>query len=63
MIIIRTSVILFLVVASVSADDWPRFLGPNGNGASSEKLTLSPNGPKRLWTADVGRGCASLVVR
>ena len=40
-------------VASVRADDWPQFRGPNRDGVSAEKglLTEWPkDGPKKLWS-------------
>ena len=45
--------------------DWPGFRGPHRNGISSEKdwLTQWPEeGPKKLWTAQVGLGYSSVAV-
>ena len=48
------------------AADWPNWRGPDHNGVSNEKgwLTAWPKeGPKRLWTAEVGPGHAGVAVR
>ncbi len=40
-------------------DDWPQFLGPNGDGISSETGLIDSwptNGPPRRWTKKVGSG-------
>ena len=40
-------------------EDWPRFLGPRGDGKSGETgldLEWPAEGPAVLWTVDVGRG-------
>lgn len=45
--------------------DWPAFRGPHRNGISTEQnwLTKWPaDGPKRLWTANVGLGYSSIAV-
>jgi outer membrane protein assembly factor BamB len=47
-----------------AGSDWPRFLGPLGTSVSTEKgiLTTWPaNGPKIVWTKDVGEGYATCV--
>jgi len=49
-----------------AAADWPNWRGPTHDGVSSEKgwLTAWPKeGPKRLWTAEVGFGHAGAAVR
>ena len=41
------------------SEDWPRFLGPQGDGKSSEiglDLQWPASGPRVVWTVDVGRG-------
>jgi outer membrane protein assembly factor BamB len=41
------------------ASDWPKFLGPNANGTSSETGLIDsfpPSGPPLLWEKDVGAG-------
>ncbi|MFT4640191.1 MAG: outer membrane protein assembly factor BamB [Verrucomicrobiales bacterium] len=49
---------LVLIATSAQAEDWPRFLGPNGDNASPEKiLTAFPeSGPKIEWSLDVNAG-------
>ena len=49
----------------VSADDWPRWRGPNGNGISSEtgwSTDWPEDGPKVLWRTNVGAGFSCIVV-
>jgi outer membrane protein assembly factor BamB len=45
---------------------WPRFRGPNLDGINSETIPLAKswgeNGPKVLWTIDVGEGYAGPTV-
>lgn len=60
------SLVLFAVAAAgAPADDWPGWLGPKRNGASSETglLTTWPStGPKVLWQAKGGDGYSSVAV-
>jgi outer membrane protein assembly factor BamB len=73
----RVLAVLLLVASAVHAEpppdlwtrkagsDWPRFLGPTGNGASPEKgiLTTWPKeGLKVLWEAPMGLGFAPPTV-
>lgn len=59
------SVFLTLLVATLEAEDWPRFRGPTGQGISSEKdipLTWS-NTENIAWkTAIAGEGWSSPVI-
>jgi len=45
---------------------WPRFRGANFNGISSEDVALAkkwpPDGPKVLWSIDVGEGYAGAAI-
>lgn len=45
-------------VSTMDAEDWPAFLGPTGDGKSTEKLVLPwpASGPKVLWWKVVGEG-------
>ncbi len=46
------------------AEEWPKWLGPQGTGISSETGLLDQwpsTGPARLWTAQVGDGFSSPV--
>ncbi|NLZ09023.1 MAG: hypothetical protein GXY31_05845 [Bacteroidales bacterium] len=50
-------IILFACIFNINAQDWPRFLGPNGNSTSPQKGLLRSwpdSGPKVLWTTNVG---------
>lgn len=47
------------VATSARAADWPRFLGPDANGISTETGlldTLPAGGPPKLWSRAVGTG-------
>jgi outer membrane protein assembly factor BamB len=64
---VRTlSVVMVLAASTVaSASDWPRFLGPNGDGTTTDK-SFTPAwpkaGPKELWTVTLGVGYAPPTV-
>jgi outer membrane protein assembly factor BamB len=50
---------------SLSAADWPHFLGPNHDLHCSEtglNLNFPESGPKKLWEVERGRGHAGPVV-
>jgi len=52
--------------AENSGDDWPRFLGPLGNGISRETGLLEKwgtNGPPQLWEKSIGTGYSAPSVR
>lgn len=63
----KTSLLLLALSAlTLSAEDWPRFLGPKGNATSSEtKLlkTFPKEGPEILWETEIegGFGGAAIV--
>ncbi|MGH1362300.1 MAG: PQQ-binding-like beta-propeller repeat protein [Calditrichia bacterium] len=63
----RILAFLLLVACSmtVTAEDWPKFLGPNGN-AIGDNTPLNVNwgeeGPKVLWETEVGAGYAGPAV-
>lgn len=48
------------------AGTWPRFRGPNSEGVSSEKASLaqrwSTEGPRVLWSLDLGEGYAGAAI-
>ncbi|MEK7678190.1 MAG: PQQ-binding-like beta-propeller repeat protein [Verrucomicrobiota bacterium] len=49
-----------------AGEDWPQFLGPRGNGTSTETDLLdkwSTNGPPLLWAKAVGTGYSAPSVR
>ncbi len=57
---------LLVFVGSVSAQDWPQFLGPQRNSTSPQKgilRTWPETGPEVLWTVPVGIGYGGPVVK
>jgi outer membrane protein assembly factor BamB len=55
----------FLFGLSVSAHDWPQFLGPQRNGVyTGPPLTTSfpAGGPKKAWQKNIGTGFAGPIV-
>src|SRR5262245_26793081 len=54
----------FLFGLSVSAQDWPQFLGPQRNGVYNGPLETKwpAAGPKKIWQKAVGTGFAGPVV-
>ncbi len=60
-----TAFCVFLNVARVNGDDWPRWRGPHGDGIARETGLLKEwpeQGPKQLWKADLSGGFSSVVV-
>jgi outer membrane protein assembly factor BamB len=56
---------LWLAAPRVSADDWPRWRGPDMNGISKEKgwtTDWPKEGPKLLWRANVSTGFSAVAV-
>lgn len=51
--------------AAPAAGDWPRFLGPQGNNVSQEKIAdqWPAEGPQKLWSAKVGKSYSSVVAK
>jgi len=52
--------------AAAAAADWPKFMGPAGDGTSAEKGLMKAwpdGGPKVLWTVPLGRGFGAPAVR
>ncbi|HXG47401.1 MAG TPA: hypothetical protein VNO52_07250, partial [Methylomirabilota bacterium] len=57
---------MLLGLRPLSAEDWPRFLGPRADGTSLETGLLDrwpTNGPPRLWHRDIGTGYSAPSVR
>ena len=57
--VLAVSAALVLAGGSAWAEDWPGFMGPNGDGAVTKAglaRTWSAGGPKVLWTVDIGPG-------
>src|SRR5947209_20512877 len=51
-------------VPSSRAEEWPKWLGPEGTGISTETGLLEQwpsTGPARVWSARVGEGFSSAV--
>ena len=59
-------IVLLVCVSDAYSQDWPQYLGPNGNSSSSQKnilRTWPQQGPEVLWTASVGIGYGGPVVK
>jgi len=58
------SMIVLLMHRQARSSDWPQFRGPTHDGVAEKgALTLWPAaGPKKLWSANVGSGCADVVI-
>jgi len=46
------------------AQDWPRYLGPDGSGKVEGKIRTNwkADKPKELWRKDLGQGCTSFAI-
>lgn len=56
---------LTICTANIHGQDWPRYLGPDGNSVSPQKnilRTWPPGGPEVQWSVDVGIGFGGPVV-
>jgi len=53
-----------LLPSLTRAQDWPRYLGPDGSGKVDGTLRRdwSANKPKELWRKDLGKGCTSFAI-
>ncbi len=61
-----TVVVIFSCIPTVSAQDWPQYLGPNRNSTSPQKGLLRSwpaSGPEVLWTTNVGPGFGGPVIK
>ncbi len=65
----RTGLLLAPVIAAMAvaafAGDWPCWRGPDGNGIARES-NWSPQtlaSPRKLWTANVGRGYSTVSIK
>ncbi len=62
---VTAGLLVLSALSSAGAADWPHWRGPQSNGISSETGWLSrwgAGGPRKLWTAQVGEGYASVAV-
>lgn len=60
-----TLLLATLGTATLTAGDWPQFLGPNGNATSSETgliRTFPKSGPPVVWKADLEGGFGGAAV-
>lgn len=62
--VVRLTGLLFaLAFGTVSASDWSRFRGPNGQGVTSETVPLKWTGDSARWTLELpGEGSSSPIV-
>jgi len=53
-----------LTTLSASADSWPQYRGPRGDGISSESIpsTLPTEGPKCVWKVPINGGFSSFAI-
>jgi len=62
---ILTVTVFMLFFGSMIAQDWPQYLGPEGNSSSPQKNVLKTwpaGGPEVLWSANIGIGYGGPVV-
>ena len=60
-----TLAILFFAALAAQAEDWPAFRGPTGDGRSSEKHVIPPEGSLVLevaWKTSLGSGYSGIAV-
>jgi outer membrane protein assembly factor BamB len=60
------SVMALMLSLSISAQDWPQYLGPDRNSISPQTgllRTWPSTGPEVLWTADIGIGYGGPVIK
>lgn len=58
--------IALLCSATIFAQDWPQYLGPNRDSKSPQKnilRTWPENGPDILWSVDIGKGYGGPVAK
>jgi outer membrane protein assembly factor BamB len=56
------TLLLLVLVGTLTAADWPQWLGPKRNGGTSEKVEPWKEKPEIVWRASVGQGFSSPVV-
>jgi outer membrane protein assembly factor BamB len=64
--LILTASVLFTCTSFLFSQEWPRYLGPEGNSTSTQKnllRTWPAGGPEVLWTAEVGVGFGGPVIK
>jgi outer membrane protein assembly factor BamB len=63
---ILSAFLLLSFAISISAQDWPQFLGPERTSTSPQENLLRSwpeSGPEVLWTADLGKGYGGPVIK
>ena len=60
----KISLLTALLMTTALSQEWPRFLGPHGDGTAEGEIPMSVQrlGPKTLWSAEIGKGCASFAI-
>ena len=64
--IILLTCLLTVFSMHLNAQEWPQFLGPNGNSTTTQANLLRswpPEGPEVLWTTDLGIGFGGPVIK
>ena len=64
--IIKIHILLLGGVVHAQADDWPQFLGPNGNNISEETGLIDSfpkTGPKQIFSRRIGTGYSAPSIR
>jgi outer membrane protein assembly factor BamB len=59
-------IVLLVCISNIHAQDWPQYLGPNGNSSSAQINILRSwpqQGPEVLWTSNVGIGYGGPVIK
>jgi outer membrane protein assembly factor BamB len=61
--LIVTSVLLSASTLLAKSDEWPKWLGPNGDGISHEQISdhWPAGGPRKVWEKKVGYGFSSPI--
>lgn len=65
LLLLAAAALILAAAPAVPADDWPRWRGPQGNNISAEtgwQAQFPAEGPRTLWTAEVGLGFSSVTV-
>ncbi len=57
-------ILLLAGVSMATAQQWPQYLGPNGDGTANGSVSAAVQkaGPKTLWAKDIGKGCSSFAI-
>mgnify|MGYP002725604261 CR=1 FL=1 len=59
-VVLAISLAAIMLIGQITqAEDWPGFMGPNGDGTVTNAglaRTWSQGGPKELWKVDIGPG-------